>query len=59
MKIMVIPIIIGAFAIVQRSLESRLEELEIGEQAETIQTTALTVQNTEKSPGNLLSIRAQ
>ena len=41
MKVTVIPIIIGALRTVSKGLVKRLEELEIGGRAKTIQTTAL------------------
>ena len=41
MKVMVIPIINGSLEMVFESLIRMLEELEIGRQTETIQTTAL------------------
>ena len=36
MKVMVIPIVIGALGTIPKSLLRRLEELKIGRQAETI-----------------------
>ena len=41
MKLMVIPIVIGAFGTITKGLARVLDELEIRGQAETIQTTAL------------------
>ena len=39
MKVTVLPIVIGSLETVPKGLVSRLEELEIGGRAETIQTT--------------------
>ena len=41
MKVMVIPIVIGALGKVSKILKKRLEKLEIKERINTIQTTAL------------------
>ena len=41
MKVTIIPIVIGAFATVTKGLLKGLEDLEVGGQVETIQTTAL------------------
>ena len=41
MKVTVIPIVIGALGTIPKGLVKGLEGLEIGGQAETIQTTAL------------------
>ena len=41
MEVIVIPIVIGSFWVIPKSLIRGLEELEIGGRAETIQTTAL------------------
>ena len=41
MKVTIIPIVIGAFGPVSRVLLKELEDLEVGERVETIQTTAL------------------
>ena len=51
MKVTIIPIVIGVFGTVTKGLLKGLEDLEIGGQVETIQTTALL--NTEKNPGDL------
>ena len=40
MKVMIIPIMIGAFGTVTKGLLKGLEDLEVGGQVETIQTTA-------------------
>ena len=41
MKVTIIPIVIGAFGTVNKGLLKGLEDLEVGGQVETIQTTAL------------------
>ena len=41
MKVTIIPIVIGAFGMVTKGLLKGLEDLEVGDQVETIQTTAL------------------
>ena len=41
MKVIVIPIVIGAFRIISKGLVKELEDLEIRGQVKTIQTTAL------------------
>ena len=41
MKVTVIPIVIGALRTIPKGLIKELEDLEIREQEETIQTTAL------------------
>ena len=54
MKVKFILIVIGAFGTVTKGLLKGLEDLEVGGQVETIQTTALlNGQNPEKSPGDL------
>ena len=55
MRVTIVPIVIGAFGTVTKRLLKALEDLEVGEGVETIQTTALlkTARNTEKSPGDL------
>ena len=54
MKVTIIPIVIGAFSTVTKRLSKGLEDLDVGDRGETIQTTALlNRQNTEKSPGDL------
>ena len=40
MKVTIIPIVIGAFGTVTKGLLKDLEDLEVGVQVETIQTTA-------------------
>ena len=40
-QVTIIPIVIGAFSTVTEGLLKGLEDLEVGEQVETIQTTAL------------------
>ena len=41
MKVMIVSIVIGAFGTITKGLLKGLEDLEIGRQVETIQTTAL------------------
>ena len=41
MQVTIIPIVIGAFGTVTKGLPKGLENLEVGGQVETIQTTAL------------------
>ena len=41
MKVTVVPIVIGAFGMVTKGLLKGLEDLEVGDRVETIQTTAL------------------
>ena len=40
-KVMIVPIVIGAFGTVTKGLLKGLEDLEVGKRVETIQTTAL------------------
>ena len=40
-QVIIIPIVIGAFGTVTKGLLKELEDLEVGERVETIQTTAL------------------
>ena len=41
MNVTIIPIVIGAFGTVTKGLLKGLEDLEVGDRVETIQTTAL------------------
>ena len=41
MKVTIVPIVIGALGTITKGLLKSLEDLEIGERTETIQTTAL------------------
>ena len=41
MKVTIMPIVIGAFSTVTKGLLKGLDDLEVGNQVETIQTTAL------------------
>ena len=41
MKVTVVPIMVGALGTIHKELEKGLEDLEMREQVETIQTTAL------------------
>ena len=56
MQVTIIPIVIGAFGTVTKGLLKGLEDLEVGGQVETIQTTTYITengQNAAKSPGDL------
>ena len=55
MKVTIIPIVIDAFGTVTKGLLKGLEDVEIGERVETIQTTALlkTARILKNSPGDL------
>ena len=54
MKVTVIPVVIGKIGSVIKRLLQKLKDLEICGQAETIQTTAIEIdQNTKKSPADL------
>ena len=54
MKVTIIPIVIGAFGTVTKGLLKGLEDLEVGDRVETIQTTALL-----ETWGDLLSLNLQ
>ena len=64
MKVTIIPIVISAFGTVTKGLLKGLEDLEVGDRVETIQTTALL--KTARIPrrvletwGDLLSLNVQ
>ena len=64
MKVMIVPIVVGAFGTITKGLLKGLEDLEVGGRVETIQTTALL--RTARIPrrfletgGDLLSLRLQ
>ena len=64
MKLTIIPIVIGAFGTVTKGLQKRLEDLEIAERGETIQTTALLrtariLRKVLETGGDLLSLKLQ
>ena len=64
MKVTIIPIVIGAFGTVTKGLLKGLEDLEVGDRVETIQTTALLktariLRRVLKTWGDLLSLRLQ
>ena len=64
MKVTIIPIVIGAFGTVTKGLLNRLEDLEVGGQVETIQTTALfrtarILRRVLETWGDLLSLKLQ
>ena len=53
MKVTIIPIVTGALGTVTEELVQGLEDLEIRERVETIQTIIEIGQNTQKSPVNM------
>ena len=62
MKVTIIPIVIGAFGTVTKVLLKELEDLEVGGQVETIQTTALLrmariLRRVQETRGRLLSLK--
>ena len=64
MNVMVIPFVIGALGLILKGLVRMLEKLEIGGQAETIQSTALLrlariLRRVLETCGDLLSLRLQ
>ena len=64
MKMTIIPIVIGAFGTETKGLLKGLEDLEVGEQVETIQTTALLrtariLGRVLETWGDLLSLKLQ
>ena len=64
MKVMVIPIVIGALSTATKGLIRGLKKLEIRERVDTIQTTALLrsariVRRVQETWGDLLSLRRQ
>ena len=64
MKVMIIPIVIGAFGTVTKGLLKGLEDLEIKGQVETIQTTAFLrtariLRRVLETWGDLLSLKLQ
>ena len=64
MKVTIIPIVIGAFGTVTKGLLKGLEDLEVGGQVETIQTTALLktdriLRRVLETWGDLLSLNLQ
>ena len=64
MKVTIIPIVIGAFGMVTKELLKGLENLEVGSQVETIQTTALLktariLRRVLETWGDLLSLNLQ
>ena len=60
MRVMVIPVVIGALGMVLKSLEKGLEELETRGRIKIIQTTAFLrmTKNSEVSPGDLRRLAA-
>ena len=64
MNVTIIPIVIGAFGIVTKGLIKWLEDLEVGERVETIQSTALlrmarTLRRVMETWEDLLSLKLQ
>ena len=60
LKVMLIPIVVGALGLLRKGLESRLEELEIGELIEIIQTISLLRSTTIfETSGELLPFKLQ
>ena len=64
MKVTIIPIVIGAFGTVTKGLLKGLEDLEVGDRVETIQTTALLktariLRRVLETWGDLLSLNLQ
>ena len=64
MQVTIIPIVIGEFGTVTKGLLKGLEDLEVGRQVETIQTTALlrivrVLRRVLETWGDLLSLRLQ
>ena len=58
MKVIIVPIVIGAFGTITKGLLKGLEDLEVGGRVEIIQNYYIIEngQNTEKSPGDLRSL---
>ena len=64
MKVTIIPIVIGAFGTVSKGLLKGLEDLEVDDRVETIQTTALLktariLRRVLETWGDLLSLKLQ
>ena len=63
MKVTVIPIVPGALGTISKGLQRKLEELEIGERADTIQTAKLRLARILRSVletwGDTLSLKLQ
>ena len=64
MKVMIVPIVIGALGTVTKGLLKNLEDLEVGGRVETIQMTALLktariLRQVLKTRGDLLSLKLQ
>ena len=64
MKVTIVPIVIGVLDTVTKGLVQRLEDLEITEQAESLQTTALLrsariLRRVPETWGDLLSLKLQ
>ena len=64
MKVMIVPIVIGALGTITKELLKGLEDLEVGGRVETIQTTALLrtariLRRVVETWGDLLSLKLQ
>ena len=64
MKVTIIPVVIGAFGTVTKGLLKGLDDLEVGERVETIQTTTLLrtigiLRRVLDTWGDLLSLKLQ
>ena len=64
MKVTIVPIVVGALGTITKGLLKVLEDLEVGERVETIQTTALLrtariLRRVLETWGNLLSLKLQ
>ena len=64
MKVTIVPIVIGAFVTITKGLLKGPEDLEVGRQVETIQTTALLrtariLRRVLETWGDLLSLKLQ
>ena len=64
MKVMIVPIVIGALGTITKGLLKGLEDEEVGARVETIQTTALLrtariLRRVLKTWGDLLSLKLQ
>ena len=64
MNVTIVPIVIGALGTMTKGLLKRLEDLEVGGQVETIQTTALLrmariLRRVLETWGDLLSLKLQ
>ena len=56
MKVIIIPVVIGAFGTVTKGLLNGLEDLEVGGLVHPNYSITKNGQNTEKSPGDLMRL---